>query len=134
MARQGHGFVTSLPIRVVRTDTTDPSSPSEELVDVARDGRELGEIVFFGNICAKGYYKDPEATRKLFLGGGLHSGDLAVMHPDGSAQIQDRSKDIIISGASLSLCHSHSLVFLRLANITHVYEGSVPAFICLGKK
>ncbi|KAK8117458.1 uncharacterized protein PG998_005739 [Apiospora kogelbergensis] len=44
------------------------------------------------------YYKDPEATRKLFLGGGLHSGDLAVWHPDGSAQIQDRAKDIIISG------------------------------------
>lgn len=135
MARQGHGFVTSLPIRVVRTDTTDPSSPSEELVDVARDGRELGEIVFFGNICAKGYYKDPEATRKLFLGGGLHSGDLAVMHPDGSAQIQDRSKDIIISGASLCLSLFLSFPrFLRLAYTIHVYEGSVPAFLRLGKK
>ncbi|KAI1752408.1 AMP-binding domain-containing protein [Xylaria castorea] len=94
MARQGHGFVTSLPIRVVRPE------PAERgvLVDVARDGREIGEIVFFGNICAKGYYKDPEATRKLFAGGALHSGDLAVIHPDGSAQIQDRAKDIIISG------------------------------------
>lgn len=120
MARQGHGFVTSLPIRVVRTDTTDPSSPSEELVDVARDGRELGEIVFFGNICAKGYYKDPEATRKLFLGGGLHSGDLAVMHPDGSAQIQDRSKDIIISGASLSLSLSLILSFFYALPILHM--------------
>jgi acyl-CoA synthetase (AMP-forming)/AMP-acid ligase II len=94
MARQGHGFLTSLPIRVVQP------GPAErgELVDVARDGKELGEIVFYGNICAKGYYKDPEATRKLFAGGALHSGDLAVMHPDGSAQIQDRAKDIIISG------------------------------------
>ncbi|KAK7938106.1 uncharacterized protein PG986_014974 [Apiospora aurea] len=94
MARQGHGFVTSLPIRVVKTDQPDENV----LVDVAKDGKEIGEIVFFGNICAKGYYKDPEATRKLFLGGGLHSGDLAVWHPDGSAQIQDRAKDIIISG------------------------------------
>lgn len=93
MARQGHGFVTSLPIRVVK-----PDQPDGVLIDVAKDGREIGEIVFFGNICAKGYYKDPEATRKLFLGGGLHSGDLAVWHPDGSAQIQDRAKDIIISG------------------------------------
>lgn len=94
MARQGHGFLTSLPIRVVKPE------PAERgvLVDVARDGREIGEIVFYGNICAKGYYKDPEATRKLFAGGALHSGDLAVMHPDGSAQIQDRAKDIIISG------------------------------------
>ncbi|KAI0481630.1 AMP-binding domain-containing protein [Xylaria cf. heliscus] len=94
MARQGHGFVTSLSIRVVKPE------PAERgvLVDVARDAREIGEIVFYGNICTKGYYKDPEATRKLFAGGALHSGDLAVMHPDGSAQIQDRAKDIIISG------------------------------------
>ena len=82
-----------MPIRIVKQD-----QPDGVLVDVAKDGREIGEIVFFGNICTKGYYKDPEATRKLFLGGGLHSGDLAVWHPDGSAQIQDRAKDIIISG------------------------------------
>ncbi|EFQ28630.1 AMP-binding enzyme [Colletotrichum graminicola] len=93
MARQGHGFVTSLPIRIVKTD-----QPEGVLVDVAKDGKETGEIVFFGNICAKEYYKDPEATRKLFDGGALHSGDLAVWHPDGSAQILDRAKDIIISG------------------------------------
>ncbi|KAK5632042.1 hypothetical protein RRF57_007756 [Xylaria bambusicola] len=94
MARQGHGFVTSLPIRVVKPE------PAERgvLIDVAPDGKEIGEIVFYGNICAKGYYKDPEATKKLFAGGALHSGDLAVMHPDGSVQIQDRAKDIIISG------------------------------------
>jgi acyl-CoA synthetase (AMP-forming)/AMP-acid ligase II len=93
MARQGHGFLTSLPVRVIK-----PDQPGGVLIDVANDGKEIGEIVFFGNICAKGYYKDPEATRKLFEGGGLHSGDLAVVHPDGSIQIQDRAKDIIISG------------------------------------
>ncbi|ODA80000.1 hypothetical protein RJ55_02958 [Drechmeria coniospora] len=93
MARQGHGFITSLPIRIIKTD-----QPEGVYVDVAKDGREIGEIVFFGNICAKGYYKDDDATRKLFAGGGLHSGDLAVWHPDGSAQILDRAKDIIISG------------------------------------
>ncbi|RYC58699.1 hypothetical protein CHU98_g7509 [Xylaria longipes] len=94
MARQGHGFVTSLPIRVVKPDLAEKGV----LVDVARDGKEIGEIIFYGNICVKGYYKDSEATKKLFAGGALHSGDLAVMHPDGSAQIQDRAKDIIISG------------------------------------
>ncbi|KAK2000945.1 AMP-binding enzyme [Colletotrichum falcatum] len=93
MARQGHGFVTSLPIRIVKT-----GQPEGVLVDVAKDGKEIGEIVFLGNICAKEYYKDPDATRKLFDGGALHSGDLAVWHPDGSAQILDRAKDIIISG------------------------------------
>lgn len=67
-------------------------------MDVKKDGKEIGEIIFFGNICAKEYLGDPEATRKLFAGGGLHSGDLAVWHEDGSAQILDRAKDIIISG------------------------------------
>jgi acyl-CoA synthetase (AMP-forming)/AMP-acid ligase II len=94
MARQGHGFITSLPVRVVKPE------PAERgvLIDVAKDGKEMGEIIFTGNICAKGYYKDAAATRKLFAGGALHSGDLAVWHADGSIQIQDRAKDIIISG------------------------------------
>lgn len=93
MARQGHGFVASLPIRVIKAD-----QPEGVLVDVARDGKEIGEVIFFGNICSKGYFKDPEATKTLFAGGGLHSGDLAVHHPDGAIQILDRAKDIIISG------------------------------------
>lgn len=93
MARQGHGFVTSLPVRVIKTEV-----PEGTIIDVKRDGQEIGEIVFVGNICAKGYYKDSEATRKLFAGGVLHSGDLAVWHADGAIQILDRAKDIIISG------------------------------------
>lgn len=93
MARQGHGFITSLPCRVVKTEV-----PEGTIIDVSRDGKEIGEVVFVGNITARGYYKDPEATRKLFAGGVLHSGDLAVWHPDGAIQILDRAKDIIISG------------------------------------
>lgn len=108
MARQGHGFVTSLPVRVVKQQQEEEEEregavSQGPLVDVAKDGKEIGEIVFVGNICAKGYFKDPEATRKLFAGGVLHSGDLAVCHPDGSIQILDRAKDIIISGTSNDL-------------------------------
>ena len=51
-----------------------------------------------GNNVMLGYYKDPEATAEAFAGGWFHSGDLAVIHPDGYAQIMDRKKDIIISG------------------------------------
>ncbi|CAZ79460.1 unnamed protein product [Tuber melanosporum] len=104
MARQGHGFITSKMIRVIKT-TNDISKTGVQ--DVARNGQEIGEVAFTGNICCRGYYKDPEATAKLFEGGVLHSGDLAVWHPDGAIQILDRSKDIIISGgeniSSLSL-------------------------------
>ena len=51
-----------------------------------------------GNNVMKGYYDEPEATAEAFRGGWFHSGDLAVMHPDGYIELRDRKKDIIISG------------------------------------
>ena len=51
-----------------------------------------------GNIVMKGYLKNSNATEAAFAGGYFHTGDLAVIHPDGYVQIKDRSKDIIISG------------------------------------
>lgn len=93
MARQGHGFVTSLPVRVTKRD-----APPNTVIDVAKDGKEVGEVVFSGNICSNGYHKNPEANAELFAGGVLHSGDLAVWHPDSSIQVMDRAKDVIISG------------------------------------
>jgi fatty-acyl-CoA synthase len=66
--------------------------------DVTRDGTTPGEIVMRGNNVMKGYYADPEATARAFAGGWFHSGDVAVMHPDGYLEITDRAKDVIISG------------------------------------
>src|SRR6267378_2793004 len=66
--------------------------------DVAADGQTLGEIVARGNVIMKGYYNDPEATKKVMGDGWFHTGDAAVMHPDGYAEIRDRIKDVIISG------------------------------------
>ena len=62
------------------------------------DGETMGEIMFRGNITMKGYLKNPIATAEAFDGGWFHSGDLAVMQPDGYVKIKDRSKDVIISG------------------------------------
>jgi len=70
----------------------------ETLSAVPCDGETMGEIMFRGNITMKGYLKNPTATAAAFQGGWFHTGDLAVMHPDGYAKIRDRSKDIIISG------------------------------------
>ena len=70
----------------------------ETMKPVPKDGKTMGEIMIRGNIVMKGYYKDKEATDKAMSGGWFHSGDLAVTHPDGYIKIQDRSKDIIISG------------------------------------
>jgi fatty-acyl-CoA synthase len=65
---------------------------------VPADGETMGEIMFRGNITMKGYLKNRKATEEAFAGGWFHSGDLAVMQPDGYVKIKDRAKDIIISG------------------------------------
>jgi fatty-acyl-CoA synthase len=70
----------------------------ESMKPVPWDGEAMGEIMFRGNITMKGYLKNPAATAEAFRGGWFHSGDLAVMQPDGYVKIKDRSKDVIISG------------------------------------
>jgi fatty-acyl-CoA synthase len=70
----------------------------ETMTPVAADGETLGEVMMRGNVIMKGYLKNPSATREAFADGWFHTGDLAVVHPDGYIQLKDRSKDIIISG------------------------------------
>jgi fatty-acyl-CoA synthase len=87
-ARQGVELITSGELRVV----------DESGVDVPRDGCTLGEIVVRGNVVMAGYYRDPEATERAMGDGWFHTGDAAVVHPDGYSEIRDRLKDVIISG------------------------------------
>ena len=89
MARQGVNYPGLEDLAVLDPDTMKP---------VPADGRTMGEVMFRGNIVMKGYLKNPKASDEAFAGGWFHSGDLAVMHPDGYVQLKDRSKDIIISG------------------------------------
>ena len=88
-ARQGVRYPNTEDAMVIDPETMKP---------VPKDGKSMGEIMIRGNIVMKGYFKDKEATEKAMANGWFHSGDLAVMHPDGYIKIQDRSKDIIISG------------------------------------
>ncbi|MBV8756327.1 MAG: long-chain-fatty-acid--CoA ligase [Deltaproteobacteria bacterium] len=87
-ARQGVELVTSGELRVV----------GEDGQDVPRDGATPGEIIVRGNVVMKGYYDDPQATAHALRDGYFHTGDAAVVHPDGFAEIRDRIKDVIISG------------------------------------
>ena len=87
-ARQGVELITSGELRVV-----DPDGH-----EVTADGQDLGEIVVRGNVVMDGYYNDPEATKRAMGDGWFHTGDAAVVHPDGYAEIRDRIKDVIISG------------------------------------
>ncbi|MEO1493485.1 MAG: acyl-CoA synthetase [Pseudomonadota bacterium] len=88
-ARQGVNYQQLEGIEVMDPETMTP---------VPRDGETIGEIMLRGNVVMKGYLKNPAATHEAFAGGWFHSGDLAVMHPDGYVQIKDRAKDVIISG------------------------------------
>ena len=87
-ARQGVELITSGELRVV----------DEGGQQVPRDGQTLGEIIVRGNVVMEGYYTDPEATAEAMRGGWFHTGDAAVVHSDGYAEIRDRFKDVIISG------------------------------------
>ena len=87
-ARQGVELITSGELRVI----------DEHGATVPRDGVTVGEIVVRGNVVMDGYYRDPEATARAMMGGWFHSGDAAVVHPDGYMEIRDRIKDVIISG------------------------------------
>lgn len=88
-ARQGVAYTLQEELTVRDPDTL-------ELVPA--DGETIGEIMMRGNVLMKGYLKNPDTTAEAFGGGYFHTGDLAVMHPDGYVEIKDRSKDIIISG------------------------------------
>ena len=88
-ARQGVRYPNTEEVCVADPETYKP---------VPMDGETMGEILIRGNVVMKGYYKNKEATETSMKQGWFHSGDLAVVYPNGYIQIKDRSKDIIISG------------------------------------
>jgi fatty-acyl-CoA synthase len=129
-ARQGVELMTSGEVRVV----------DEHMRDVPRDGATLGEIVARGNVVMRGYYNDPEATAAAFAGGWFHSGDAAVVHPDGYMEIRDRFKDVIISGGEnissieveAMLLRHEAVLEAAVVGMPHEKWGETPhAFVVL---
>ncbi|MDG1475170.1 MAG: AMP-binding protein [Porticoccaceae bacterium] len=115
-ARQGAAMVQTAGMRIVDIDTKD---------DVPADGKAIGEILIRGNTIMKGYLKDPETTETAFSDGWFHTGDLAVMHPHGYAEIKDRLKDIIISGGE-------NISSVEIEGILHKHEAvSLAAVVAL---
>jgi fatty-acyl-CoA synthase len=108
------------------------------MLEVPRDGETMGEIMFRGNLVMKGYLKNSQATAEAFRGGWYHTGDLAVLQPDGYVKIKDRSKDIIISGGeNISsvevedvLCRHPAVAAAAVVAAPHATWGEIPcAFI-----
>lgn len=88
-ARQGISILT-----LANVDVKDPKT----LQSVPCDGKTMGEIALRGSSLMKGYFRDEEATSRVFRNDWLLTGDAAVVHPDGYLEIKDRLKDVIISG------------------------------------
>jgi acyl-CoA synthetase (AMP-forming)/AMP-acid ligase II len=94
----------------------------ETLVPVPSDGKTSGEILLRGNTVMMGYLKNPSATRKAFEGGWFHTGDVAVVHNDGYAQITDRSKDVIISGGE-------NISSIEIEDVLHTHPAVLHAAV-----
>ena len=116
-SRQGVPFVIAdTGLRVV----------DSEMNDVARDGKEMGEVVMRGNNVMSGYFNDPAASSKAFDGGWFHSGDLAVWHPDGYIELQDRAKDVIISGGENISSQEVEKIIMEHSGVLEVCVVGVP--------
>ena len=116
-SRQGVPYVIAgTGMRVVDSDMN----------DVPRDGKTMGEVVMQGNNVMRGYYDDPEATEQAFAGGWFHSGDLALWHADGYIELQDRAKDIIISGGENISSQEVEKVIMEHPGVLEVCIVGVP--------
>lgn len=131
MARQGVGLLGIDELSVGRLD-----GPGY----VPFDGQTLGELLIRGNTLMKGYLKNEAGTREAFKNGWFHTGDLAVVHPDGYVEVKDRAKDIIISGGENissqeieEVLYRHPMVFeAAVVALADEKWGEVPcAFIAL---
>src|SRR5215472_5660236 len=132
LARQGQGYLSADLVRVVDRD----------MRDVVQDGQTMGEVVMHGNNVMSGYFDDQAATSKAFAGGWFHSGDLAVWHPDGTIELRDRGKDIIISGrenissieVEQAIAAHPAVLECAVIGIPHPHWGERPkAFVTLNE-
>jgi fatty-acyl-CoA synthase len=130
-ARQGVSYmIAGLDLRVA----------DHYMNDVPPDGQTMGEVLMRGNNVMLGYYDNPKATAESFEGGWFHSGDLAVVHPDGYIELRDRMKDIVISGGEnissievegVMLRHPH-IHEVAIVGVPHERWGEAPhAFVVL---
>jgi fatty-acyl-CoA synthase len=116
-ARQGVRAAALEHLRVADEETLEP---------VAANSKASGEILVRSNTVMMGYLKNPDATARAFAGGWFHTGDIAIVHPDGYAQITDRSKDIIISGGENISSVEVEEVLYRMPEVLHAAVVAQP--------
>ncbi len=112
---------TGRPIRNVELRIVD-----EEMRDVPQDGVSQGEIVLRAPWLTQGYLNDPEGSERLWAGGWLHTGDIAVIGEDGYVRITDRLKDVIKTGGEWVSSIEIEDLILKMAGVAEVAVIGVP--------
>ena len=82
--------VAQSPVEVIVADDNDQPLPANE----------IGEVLVRGDVVARGYWGNAQATEQTWRNGWLHTGDVGSFDEDGFLTLRDRSKDMIISGGS----------------------------------
>jgi long-chain acyl-CoA synthetase len=82
--------IAQSPVEVVVADGEDRPLPAGE----------VGEILVRGDVVARGYWNNPQASEELMRNGWSHTGDVGSFDDDGFLTLRDRTKDLIISGGS----------------------------------
>jgi acyl-CoA synthetase (AMP-forming)/AMP-acid ligase II len=107
---QIYGLTETSPLLTVnRTRSEWDDLPSEEraanlmragqpAIGVALKVDDEGEVLSRSNVILEGYWQQPEETDQCLAGGWFHTGDGGVIGDDGYLTIQDRKKDVIITG------------------------------------
>ncbi|WP_431926632.1 acyl-CoA synthetase [Amycolatopsis tucumanensis] len=112
---------------------------------VDESGREvprgqLGEITLSGPKVFAGYWRDPDATAKALRDGWFHTGDIGRLDEDGYLYVEDRKKDMIVSGGENiatpeveRVLYEHpDVVEAAVVGMPHERWGEVPkAFVVL---
>jgi acyl-CoA synthetase (AMP-forming)/AMP-acid ligase II len=99
----GPACVTTPDIAIRKAGSTGKSFFHTDVMVVRPDGTECddnesGEIVIRGGHIMTGYWNRPDATAEAIRDGWFHSGDMGIRDEEGFIFIQDRLKDMIISG------------------------------------
>ncbi|MEM0976598.1 MAG: AMP-binding protein [Pseudomonadota bacterium] len=104
---QGYGLtetspvLTFNPVGKTREGSIGVPVPSTDVKIVDDAGKTLpiggtGEIAAKGPQVMKGYWENPEETKKVMNRGYFHTGDIGVMDEDGYIRVVDRKKDMVI--------------------------------------
>jgi acyl-CoA synthetase (AMP-forming)/AMP-acid ligase II len=116
---------TGRPARGVALRVVTPPAAAE-FADVPADDRTVGEVVVRGATVTPGYWRDPEATARAFLGGWFHTGDLGVLDDHGSLQLVDRVKDVIVTGGETVYSIEVESVLLEHPEVREAAVFAVP--------